>query len=259
MHARSALFDVYGDHLRTRGNRAPVAALVRMLEPVGIAGPAVRTAISRMVMQGWLEPVTLPTGRGYAATPQAVRRLDEAGDRIYRTRDRSWDGRWQLLVLEPVRDRSTRNRVRAALGWMGYAELAPGVWVSPWERPDVDGLLAGERVGASRATVMDFDPPSAPAHCWDLAALGEEYATWLAHALESDGERDPADPDRSDFAERFHLVHQWRMFLFRDPDLPDALLPAGWPGHAAAAHFTSEAARLKPGADRFVDRCLSAP
>ena len=68
MHARSALFDLYGDHLRARGSHAPVAALVRLLAPVGIAAPAVRTAISRMVIQGWLEPVTLAEGRGYRAT-----------------------------------------------------------------------------------------------------------------------------------------------------------------------------------------------
>jgi len=46
MRARSALFDVYGDHLRSRGDQAPVSALIRLLEPVGIAAPAVRTAIS---------------------------------------------------------------------------------------------------------------------------------------------------------------------------------------------------------------------
>ena len=39
MQARSALFDVYGDHLRARGSEAPVAAVVRMLDPVGIAAP----------------------------------------------------------------------------------------------------------------------------------------------------------------------------------------------------------------------------
>ena len=37
MQARSALFDLYGDHLRPRGGRAPVAALVRLLAPLGIA------------------------------------------------------------------------------------------------------------------------------------------------------------------------------------------------------------------------------
>ena len=31
MQARSALFDLYGDYLRSRGGRAPVAALVRLL------------------------------------------------------------------------------------------------------------------------------------------------------------------------------------------------------------------------------------
>jgi len=49
------------------------------------------------------------------------------------------------------------------------------------------------------------------------------------------------------------------MFLFRDPGLPDELLPTAWPGREAAAHFTQEAARLKPGADRFVDSCLDEP
>src|SRR4051794_41984873 len=79
MHARSALFDVYGDHLRARGSQAPVASIVRMLDPVGIAAPAVRTAISRMVMQGWLEPVQLSGGRGYPTTEHANRRPAPAG------------------------------------------------------------------------------------------------------------------------------------------------------------------------------------
>jgi phenylacetic acid degradation operon negative regulatory protein len=52
VHARSALFDLYGDHLRARGDWAPVAALVRLLAPLDVTAPAVRTAISRMVRQG---------------------------------------------------------------------------------------------------------------------------------------------------------------------------------------------------------------
>ena len=74
MQARSALFDLYGDYLRPRGGRAPVAALVRLLAPLGIAAPAVRTAVSRMVRQGWLHPQRLSTGPGYQLTPKAARR-----------------------------------------------------------------------------------------------------------------------------------------------------------------------------------------
>jgi phenylacetic acid degradation operon negative regulatory protein len=264
MHARSALFDVYGDHLRTRGNRAPVASLVRLLEPVGIAAPAVRTAVSRMVGQGWLEPETLPSGPGYAATPRAIRRLDEAAARIYRTGAHPWDGRWHLLLVEPVRHRSDRARLRAGLTWTGYAELTDGTWVSPWPRPELDDLLSREQVPACRAVVTGFDPPERPAQAWDLDTLGEEYAAWLDEVRSWEAgpdadDPDTDDPDRAAFATRFRLVHEWRMFLFRDPGLPDELLPADWPGRTAAAHFTSEAARLKPGADRFVDRCLTAP
>ena len=81
MQARSALFDLYGDHLRSRGGRAPVAALVRLLAPLGIAPPAVRTAVSRMVRQGWLAPVGTTSGRGYALTDRASRRLWEDAER----------------------------------------------------------------------------------------------------------------------------------------------------------------------------------
>lgn len=259
MHARSALFDVYGDHLRSRGDRAPVAALVRLLEPVGVAAPAVRTAISRMVLQDWLTPVQLPGGRGYAATSTAVRRLDEAAERIYRTQSRAWDGQWHVLLPPPIRERPRRTRVREALTWMGFAELSDGTWISPWPHPDVADLVAREQLdppGITRMTATQISPEDAPVRSWDLAALAAEYDAWLAWAR-TDSEADFGDdPDRAAFARRFKLVHEWRKFLFRDPHLPDDLLPADWPGRTAAAHFTEEAARLKPGADRFVDRCL---
>src|SRR5689334_7289074 len=108
MEARSALFDLYGDHLRPRGGRAAVAALVRLLAPLGIAAPAVRTAVSRMVRQGWLHPARMPTGPGYGLTAKAARRLDEAAARIYRTSRSDWDGHFDLISLEPPNHRGER-------------------------------------------------------------------------------------------------------------------------------------------------------
>jgi phenylacetic acid degradation operon negative regulatory protein len=51
-------------------------------------------------------------------------------------------------------------------------------------------------------------------------------------------------------------VHEWRLFLFRDPGLPRALLPVTWPGDDAAAFFDEHSARLLPAASRYVDSCL---
>ncbi|MDN4172434.1 PaaX family transcriptional regulator C-terminal domain-containing protein [Nocardioides sp. SOB77] len=256
MLARSALFDLYGDHLRARGSQAPVAALVRLLAPVGIAAPAVRTAISRMVIQGWLEPVALAEGRGYRATEQATRRLDEARARIYRRRDEPWDGHWHLVLLTPPGDRSARARLRADLAYLGYAELADAVWAGPVASPELDGVLARAGATARTARARDVDPP--PVEAWDLPALRASYDGWpeLARDLVARHLAAPGDPDEAAFAARFHLVHEWRKFLFADPGLPPDVLPPDWPRAAAARHFAVEADRLKPAADRFVARCL---
>ncbi|MDT7574893.1 MAG: phenylacetic acid degradation operon negative regulatory protein, partial [Pseudonocardiales bacterium] len=115
MRARSALFDVYGDHLRARGNQAPVSALIRLLEPVGIAPPAVRTAISRMAAPGWLEPRRVAAAPGYRATERAIERLTEAAARIYRSDPEPWDGRWRLAFVDLPSDRAARTRLRQEL------------------------------------------------------------------------------------------------------------------------------------------------
>lgn len=258
MHARSALFDVYGDHLPERDHRAAVAGLVRLLATVGIAAPAVRTAISRMVSQGWLEPVTVDGARGYAATAPAIRRLEESGDRIYRRRPVVWDGCWRLVLLDPFGDRSIRTTVHRELAFLGFAELGERVWVSPWRSTELDETLARAGASATTAVVSEFSPADAPVAAWDLASLGRTYDAWLrdaAAATEAHLNRHD-DPDEAAFAARFHLVHEWRKFLFSDPGLPDELLPAQWPGRAAAAYFRTEAARLAPAAEKFVTRTL---
>jgi len=258
MHARSALFDVYGDHLRARGDQAPVAALVRVLAAVGIAGPAVRTAVSRMTVQGWLDPVDLPAGRGYRLTRQAANRLDDAYSRVYRSGPPPWNGSWHLVVLPPIDSRSQRVRVRSGLAWAGYGEYADGLWLSPYPRAELAALLRAERLTATTAVASDFRPQE-PTRAWDLDELGKEYEAWLAdmHDLLERSSKAHADPDEGAFAGRFVMVHEYRKFLFRDPGLPDSLLPEHWPGRVAHRWFSEQATRLYPAADRFVARCLT--
>src|ERR1700749_1858950 len=120
MQARSALFDLYGDYLRPRGGRAPVAALVRLLAPLGIAAPAVRPAVSRRGRQGWLPPLRLSTGPGYLLSPKAARRLDEAAARIYRTSRAGWDGTFDLIVIDTPPQRGDRARLPSNPGFLRY-------------------------------------------------------------------------------------------------------------------------------------------
>ncbi len=257
MDARSALFDLYGDHLRSRGAQAPVAALVRLLASLGIAAPAVRTAISRMVRQGWLDPVRVPAGAGYALTPRATRRLDEAAERIYQHGSRNWDGGWHLVVVERVRERARRERVQASLRYLGYAQLDETTWLSPRPSTELQALREAERIRVEPfAARYDGDPRGLLARAWDLDGLARAYQSWLAEARELVEPVGADAPDEAIFAARSRLVHEWRKFLFRDPGLPAELLPEHWPGTEATEFFHVESTRLLPAASRFVDGCL---
>lgn len=287
VHARSALFDLYGDHLRPRGDVAPVAALVRLLAPLGVAPPAVRTAVSRMVRQGWLSPVRVAGEAGYGLTPRAIRRLDEAASRIYHTSEQRWDGAWQLLVTGPGetgRDRAGRDRLRAGLTYLGYAQLSDSTWIAPRRSPELDSLLEAEGVRAELfAASYEGDGAGLLRRAWDLDGLARAYVRWLDDAtrLVETAELKPAGPgrrtdvtrsrddeagylhngngppdDEAAFAARFRLVHEWRKFLFRDPGLPRVLLPTDWPGGKARDYFDAQAGRLWPAATRYVDCCL---
>ena len=267
MHARSALFDLLGDHVRPRGGEAPVAALVRLLAPLDVSPAAVRTAVSRMVRQGWLRPVRTTAGPGYAITERARVRLDDAARRIYRTAGQAegrddpgdgWDGRWDLLVLAPVRSRSARERLRAALGFLGYAPLDSATWVAAHPAPDLLATLEAEGAQARRfRSVPEGDPVELARAAWDLDALAAAYRDWQRQAEQWVSDAGAAADDEQQFALRSRLVHEWRKFLFRDPGLPAQLLPPAWPGHEAAAFFDREAERLAPAARRFVDTCLT--
>lgn len=258
MHARSALFDLFGDHLRGRGGSAPIAALIRLLEPLGIQPPAVRTAVSRMAAQGWLAPADLDGTAGYALTGRARVRLDEAANRIYRTGDSAWDGRWHLRVLGPVPDRRQRERVRGQLRFLGLAPVSDSTWVSPRPSREADALLGEQGLGTVSLSTDDAGPAEALLAAYDVESLSDEYVRWLASAQRLVAVSREASDERA-FAARFELVHGWRKFLFSDPGLPPVLLPEDWPGHAAAAFFDEHSTRLLPPASRFVDQCLCRP
>jgi phenylacetic acid degradation operon negative regulatory protein len=262
VQARSALFDVYGDHLRRRGGAAPVASLIRLLGALEIQAPAVRTAISRMVRQGWLQPVATSEGPGYRLTERAELRLDDAYARIYRTESgtggREWDGRWHVLVAERPDSRSARERLGGGLAFLGYAPLSSGTWIAPRERTETRAVLEAEGVQAERFTASyEGEGADLAGRAWDLAALAAAYERFQVQAQRLlDALTEGLEPDRAAFSTRSQLVHEWRKFLFIDPDLPDAVLPPAWPGHRAAKMFDQAAGELLPAASRYVDACL---
>jgi phenylacetic acid degradation operon negative regulatory protein len=204
--------------------------------------------------------VRLPEGPGYVLSPRAVRRLDDSAGRIYRTQDATWDGSWHLMVTDLPGERSRRDRLRAGLTFLGFAQLDDATWIGPRWSEEVDGLLEVEGVRAERFSARhDGDSLGLVRRAWDVEGLARAYSRWLADAALLVSEAGTEPDDEQAFATRSRLVHEWRKFLFLDPGLPRELLPGDWPGDKAAEFFDAESARLGPGAARFVDRSLTTP
>jgi phenylacetic acid degradation operon negative regulatory protein len=255
VRARSALFDVYGSYLRARGGSATIAALVRLLEPLGFEAPAIRTAVSRMVRQDWLRPVRLPDGPGYALTKRAERRLDEAASRIYRTRPSTWDGRWHVLVLEELPSRGDRDRLDSSLRLIGYGPLGPATWVAPRPSPELPDILEDVPARVFHGD-HDGDDKELAARAWDLDTLAADYTAFVTEWLPVVSAVDGSTPPEA-FAASQRLLHAWRKFLFRDPGLPSPVLPPDWPGTVAARFFDEHTHRLAPAAESFLSDCLT--
>jgi len=163
-------------------------ALVRLLAPLGIAPPAVRTAVSPDGASGLLHPLRLVSGPGYLLTPKAARRLDEAAARIYRTGRAGWDGRFDLILLHGPLAKKDASR----LSFLGYGTLGDHAWVAPRAAEEVDAVLLEAGVGYERFSAAHAaGSPGATevvGKAWDLPTLASSYETFVAdHA--AGGER----------------------------------------------------------------------
>jgi phenylacetic acid degradation operon negative regulatory protein len=266
--ARSLLVTVWGDTVRPRGRDVATSTLVRLMAPLGVSPRAVRAALSRMTRRGWLFRRRAGRRAFYTLTPAGALRVEQGARRVYRTAPEAWDGRWRLLTyVIPEARRAVRDRLRRELVWLGLAPLSRGTWVTTRDLGNVLGEMSGAR-GLDGAVAL-FDArnlgPAADralaARCWDLEAIAARYRSFLARTrphAETLRRRLRAGTLSDDvcFAEKIRLVHEYRKFLFVDPGLPDALLPARRPDREAAALFRRTYAALSPRADRFAARVI---
>lgn len=257
--ARALLVTIYGLYAREHGGALSVAALVRLLGALQVDGPAARSLISRLKARGILQPVTLGSSAGYGLTGAGRTLLEEGDRRIYhRPRARLADG-WLLAVFSvPESQRAQRHSLRARLARLGFGTVSAGVWIAPAhlaeETGDVLRLHQLDRyVELFTAAAVDPDPAGAVARWWDLAALAGLYRSFTEEYLPVlDRWRGGVLSDEVAFADYVRAVTAWRRLPYQDPGLPAEVLPADWPGTAAADLFGGLRDELASRADRHV-------
>jgi len=251
MQAGSLIISVFGDAVLPRGGRLWLGSLIALLAPLGLNERLVRTAVYRLVKDGWLATEAHGRRTDYMLTPDGQSRFLEASRQIYAAETPPWDGQWRLLLVVAALDNKQRDALRRALFWQGFGEWSGGAFVHP--SADLSSVLKALRNDGMASLLpallplLAHQPPLQPSgqptdlvrHAWNLDELAQGYAVFvdtyrpILQALEAcpAGALDPAQA----FELRTLLIHDFRRLLLRDPELPDELLAKRWPGQQARA------------------------
>ncbi|MFF7178083.1 PaaX family transcriptional regulator C-terminal domain-containing protein [Streptomyces sp. NPDC008121] len=245
----SLINTVFGAFLRRLGGWISIADLITLMAELDVDGPAVRSAISRLKKRGVLEPERRGAP-GYRLSPAVLPVFDEGDRRIFAGLEPAdlADG-WAMAVFSvPESERSHRYQLRTRLTWLGFGNIAPGVWLAPGRLLD-DARSMLVRLGLSdyvhlfHAEYAAFsDLPGTVSSWWDFPAIQTQYAAFtdahapLAALLATAGA--PPEPAEA-FCHYAPLLTQWRRLPYLDPGLPTELLPPDWNAVAARQVFQS--------------------
>lgn len=272
VQAGSLIISVFGDAILPRGGRIWLGSLIRLLEPLELNERLVRTSVFRLAKEEWLRTETVGRRADYVLTNSGRRRFEEASRHIYASHAPLWDRRWRLILAVGELEPKERERIRQALFWQGFGVLGSDCFVHPSAdlTAAFDALVAeglGDQLdklmpllAADSRSGLSANDADLVRRAWNLEALAEAYAGFVAAYLpilaELRRDRQAEVDAESAFLLRTLLIHDYRRLLLRDPELPEVLLPADWPGQKARLLCKELYRRLIAPSELHLDQLL---
>jgi phenylacetic acid degradation operon negative regulatory protein len=248
----SIVVTVFGDAILPRGGSVWLGTLLEFFKGLDIDGGVVRTAMSRLAGDGWLERSKVGRNSFYRLAGKGRRTFEAATQHIYDPPPSDWTGRFELLLIGSGED---RDASREALKNAGFGSPLPGVWVAPSGVP-----VPEEAAGAIRLEVSAEDDSGRRLlrESWPLQRTAEAYLKFMKTFEPLHGwiaGKSLAEADA--FTARILLIHHYRRVVLRDPLLPTALLPQDWPGSAARGLCGEIYRALLTPSEQWLDRHAS--
>lgn len=263
MKPRSLVFDLFGDYLRYRDGVVRLRALVALMACFDIPESTVRVVAARMRKEGWLESRREGRETAYALTDASWRLLDEGRTRIFaRESDRGTaTGAWSSTRFPRPTVPCASSCANGCPGWGSACCRRRSGSVRTTGSPR-SGEFCRSPLGAARRAARPFGGcRGRPGH--GVPLLGPDRPE---QGVRGAGRPLPAAPrplpggelrGRDALVERMRLIHDYRLFPFRDPDLPPELLPEGWVGRVAHEVFLEAHGLLRTEAEGYVDLLLA--
>ena len=246
----SIVITVFGDAIVPRGGSVWLGTLLEFFKALDIDGGVVRTAVSRLASDGWLERNRVGRNSFYRLAATGRHTFDIATRHIYDPPPQDWTGRFELLLIGNADD---RDASREALRSAGFGSPLPGVWVAPSGVPIPDEASRAIRLEVS---AEDDSGRRLLVDSWPLENIADAYLKFMKtfEPLRSWITRRAPLANGDAFAARILLIHHYRRVVLRDPLLPLALLPKDWPGRAARALCGEIYRAILPASEQWLDR-----
>jgi len=246
----SIVITVFGDAIVPRGGSVWLGTLLEFFKALDIDSGVVRTAMSRLAADGWLEREKLGRNSFYRLVKKGRQTFDAATKHIYDPQPSHWTGRFELLLIGNGED---RDASREALKNAGFGSPLPGVWVAPSGVP-----IPEEAANAIRLEVSAEDDSGRRllSESWPLDRTADAYLKFIRtfEPLRGWIGRRERLSEADAFTARILLIHYYRRVVLRDPLLPTALLPADWPGREARLLCGEIYRGLLQNSEKWLDR-----
>jgi phenylacetic acid degradation operon negative regulatory protein len=246
----SIVVTLFGDAIVPRGGSVWLGTLLEFFEALDIDSGVVRTAMSRLASDGWLEREKVGRNSFYRLTGKGRQTFAAATKHIYDPQPSDWTGRFELLLIGNGGD---RDASREALKNAGFGSPLPGVWIAPSGVPVPDEAARAIRLEVS---AKDDSGRRLLRESWPLDRTAEAYLKFMKtfEPLRGWIDRRGRLSDTDAFTARILLIHYYRRVVLRDPLLPTALLPKDWPGRAARELCGELFRGLLPASEQWLDR-----
>ncbi len=231
---RQLLFAFLGEHVLD-GDPGPIRAsvLISVLEGAGVAAPATRATLDRLVASGFLARSRSGREILFSLTEHGSAVLREAAGRV--RSDQPFDPvgtGWTLVTFSiPEDQRTLRHRLRSTLAWAGFAALRDGLWLAPG-KVNLASSLEPLREELPPDAILAFHARELPGYpiadsvraAWDIEAIRREHLAFI-ETWEDPGLAEAATA----LSLRAMLVADWLALLRVDPRLPRQFMEENWP------------------------------
>ncbi len=263
----SLIITFFGDSIVPRGGSVSAATVQSVMDEMGVSANAVRTAISRLAKDDWLErqkqgrysfyrlsetghaPFAKATARIYAepgvkelATPIS----DPGSDTGYNYQ------RWLMAIKNPA-CKSTNN-------WNDLEKEHGGIRLTNNTVLIRYSTALVDQLSATEIALLPCQFDHIPDWLQQLPGFTVAATRYrdLQQRFKRLADRPPLEPITA-LAVRTLLIHEWRRLLLRQGDIPAELLPPDWPFDCCHRFVANLYQTLSPQAECWLNEFATGP